>query len=70
MTYPVDQEPESSQRQGPGDYPAEYPAVRPEDIKPYMCDHDAGQCFCVHDWRIHWGNPPRVVKGRAIYVTP
>jgi len=63
--YPVDAEPASSQKQGPGDYPANYPAVRPEAIKPYTCDHSEGICRCVHDWRIHWGNPPKVQQTRA-----
>ncbi len=68
MTYPVDAEPESSERQGPGPYPVDYPAVRPEDIAPYDCDHDAGVCVCVHDWRIHWGNPPKRTATRATYI--
>lgn len=68
MTYPVDAEPESSERQGPGPYPEGYPAVRPEDIAPYDCDHDEGVCVCVHDWRIHWGNPPKRTSTRATYI--
>jgi hypothetical protein len=69
VTYPVDPEPESSNRQGPGPYPADYPAVRPEDVAPYNCDHDSGFCVCVHDWRINWGNIPKRNKSRATYVT-
>lgn len=69
MTYPVDAEPESSDRQEPGQYPDGYPAVRPEDVAPYGCDHDSGVCFCVHDWRITWGNLPKRTKARATYVT-
>lgn len=65
MTYPDG----NSDRQPPGPYPDEYPAVRPEDVKPYNCDHDAGLCRCVHDWRIEWGNLPKKVASRPIYVT-
>lgn len=27
-------------------------------VDPKLCDHDADPpvCFCIHDWRIHWGN--------------
>lgn len=69
--YPVDLEPYSSRRQPIGAYPSGTRAVRPEDIAPYDCDHDADPpvCVCVHDWRIHWGNPPRKVKGRNVFVT-
>ena len=70
MTYPVDPEPESSKRQGPGPYPEDYPAVRHEDIAPYNCDHDADTpiCVCVHDWRITWGNQPKRTQPRATYI--
>jgi hypothetical protein len=66
MTYPV--VPGSSQKQGPGPYPSEYPTVRPEDIAPYNCDHDAGVCSCVHDWRILWGNPAKKTAPKATYI--
>lgn len=71
MMYPVDAEPESSEKQGPGPYPVEYPAVRPEDIAPYNCDHDADPpiCVCVHDWRINWGNEPKKTGRRATFVS-
>lgn len=71
MTYPVDPEPYSSRRQGPGPYPVGYPAARPEDVKPYNCDHEADPpiCICVHDWRIEWGNLPKRTQNRATYVT-
>ena len=70
MTYPVDQEPESSQRQGPGPYPVDYPAARPENVAPYNCDHDADPpiCICVHDWRINWGNLPKKTAAKATYI--
>jgi len=46
-------------------------AVLPEDIKPYLCDHDAVPpvCICVHDWRINWGNVPKKTGRRATYLT-
>lgn len=58
-----------SERQPPAPYPEDYPAVRPEDVAPYNCDHDAGVCLCVHDWRITWGNLNRKTRARNIYVT-
>ena len=46
-------------------------AVLPQSIKPYMCDHDGEPpiCVCVHDWRINWGNMPKVQNARATYLT-
>ena len=46
-------------------------AVLPDDIAPYNCDHDANAtvCACVHDWRIYWGNKPKVSDSKAIYIT-
>lgn len=62
MTNPSDKQP-------PGPYPVGYPAVRPEDVSPYDCDHDGGVCLCVHDWRIVWGNLPKKQQARNVYVT-
>ncbi|BBX09494.1 hypothetical protein MAIC_42970 [Mycolicibacterium aichiense] len=44
-------------------------AVRPDEVDRSLCDHELGICYCVHDWRIHWGNLPRVSKPRARTVT-
>lgn len=46
-------------------------AVRPVDVAPYACDHDADPavCICVHDWRISWGNLPKRTGRKATYVT-
>ncbi|AUV61978.1 head-tail connector protein [Mycobacterium phage SWU2] len=50
----------ASDRQPPGPYPDEFTkAVRPEHVDPLKCDHEVGICFCVHDWRIDWGNVPK-----------
>jgi hypothetical protein len=54
----------------------EYPvyfesAVLPADLAPSLCDHDANAptCFCVHDWRISWGNLPKKTGRIATYVS-
>lgn len=50
----------ASDRQPPLPYPDDFTeAVRPEHVNTAKCDHENGICFCVHDWRIHWGNLPR-----------
>ncbi|QFP95685.1 hypothetical protein SEA_SHYGU2_18 [Mycobacterium phage Shygu2] len=49
-----------SDRQPPIPYPIDFGlAVRPEHVDVSKCDHEFGVCFCVHDWRIHWGNLER-----------
>ena len=44
-------------------YPEGTQAVKPPKINVSKCDHDADPpiCYCVHDWRIHWGNLPRSI---------
>lgn len=61
----------ASDRQPPGPYPEGYPAVRPEDVSPFECDHDAVPpvCVCAHDWRILWGNLPKKQPPQRRYVT-
>ena len=56
--------------------PIKYPlgwtqAVTPDRVDNSLCDHQADPpvCFCVHDWRIEWGNVSRDPKPRATYVT-
>ncbi|AGK87949.1 head-tail connector protein [Mycobacterium phage Severus] len=49
----------ASDRQPPAPYPPDAPAVRPENVDVEKCDHEFGVCYCVHDWRIHWGNVER-----------
>jgi hypothetical protein len=46
-------------------------AVLPEDVAPYLCEHDEDPpvCVCVHDWRINWGNLPKRTGRRATYLT-
>lgn len=59
-----------SDRQPSSVYPSTFTlAALPDDVAPYECDHDAGVCVCVHDWRIEWGNLPKRVAARATYVT-
>ncbi|AEJ94505.1 hypothetical protein PBI_ACHEBE_18 [Mycobacterium phage Achebe] len=49
-----------SDRHPPIPYPIDFGlAVRPEHVDVSKCDHEFGVCFCVHDWRIHWGNLDR-----------
>lgn len=64
--YPV--VPGSSDKQPAGPYPPGYPAVRPEDVAPYNCDHDSDVCVCVHDWRIEWGNLAKKTQPKATYI--
>lgn len=52
-------------------YPADFDqAVKPDEVAPYNCDHDASDptCLCVHDWRIHWGNVPKKTAAKATYI--
>ncbi|ASZ75451.1 head-tail connector protein [Mycobacterium phage Kimona] len=50
----------ASDVQPAGPYPDDFTlAVNPEDVDPSKCDHELGICYCVHDWRIHWGNVER-----------
>lgn len=61
---------DSSARQLADVYPDEFTlGVLPGDLAPYNCDHDSDLCYCVHDWRINWGNLPKKTSARAIYVT-
>ncbi|ALA48127.1 head-tail connector protein [Mycobacterium phage Phlei] len=36
-------------------------AVKPEQVNPKGCKHEATPpvCNCAHDWRITWGNVER-----------
>lgn len=59
-----------SERQRASTYPANFILARlPGELAPYDCDHEVGECFCAHDWRIYWGNKPKVSKVRNTYVT-
>ncbi|AYD87050.1 hypothetical protein SEA_NICOLETERA_23 [Mycobacterium phage NicoleTera] len=51
-------------------YPADTPAVTPDEVDKSLCDHDADPpiCYCVHDWRINWGNVSRAPKPKATYI--
>ena len=56
--------------------PISYPdgwalAVTPDAVDASLCTHedDDPACFCVHDWRIHWGNMSRQPKAKATYVS-
>ena len=46
-------------------------AVLPDEVDASLCDHQADPpiCFCVHDWRIEWGNVSREPKPKAVYLT-
>ncbi|QDP44605.1 hypothetical protein SEA_NOTHINGSPECIAL_21 [Mycobacterium phage NothingSpecial] len=55
--------------------PIRYPlgwtqAVTPDQVDNSLCDHEADPpvCFCVHDWRIEWGNVSRAPKPKATYI--
>ncbi|AOZ61260.1 hypothetical protein SEA_DARTHPHADER_20 [Mycobacterium phage DarthPhader] len=52
-------------------YPAGTQAVTPDQVDNSLCEHEAipPVCFCVHDWRIEWGNVSRAPKPKATYVT-
>lgn len=55
--------------QAAGSYPADFTlAALPVDVAPYNCDHDAGFCLCVHDWRINWGNLNKRSQPKATYI--
>ncbi|EHB44150.1 hypothetical protein MycrhDRAFT_6900 [Mycolicibacterium rhodesiae JS60] len=42
-------------------YPDDFTqAVLPGEVNANLCDHEAGDTHCVHDWRIAWQNMPRV----------
>jgi hypothetical protein len=59
-----------SERQRASTYPSSFLLARlPDEIAPYDCSHEDGECFCAHDWRIFWGNKPKAQKKRNIYVT-
>lgn len=52
-------------------YPLEFLlAVQPDEVNPNLCYHESDDpvCFCVHDWRIHWGNVSKTRKSRATYI--
>ena len=48
----------SDRHRAPIVYPAGTPAVTPDEVNAFNCDHEADPpiCYCVHDWRINWGN--------------
>ncbi|AIW02915.1 head-tail connector protein [Mycobacterium phage Malec] len=52
----------------PINYPANTPAVTPDKVNAYNCDHDADPpiCYCVHDWRIEWANVKRQTARTAV----
>lgn len=59
------------QAQTAAPYPSSFIlAVKPDEVAPYNCDHDADPpvCSCVHDWRINWGNVPKRTAKRATYI--
>lgn len=63
MTNPLE-------RQRAGSYPETFTlAVLPGDIDPFACVHADDVCQCAHDWRIHWGNKPKVSRRRNVFVT-
>lgn len=65
MTNPSDKQPA-------GDYPSGFTqAVLPGVVDPFSCDHEADPpiCVCPHDWRITWGNVPKVNRKRNVFVT-
>jgi hypothetical protein len=45
-------------------------AVQPGDVDVSLCEHESDDpvCFCVHDWRINWGNVSREPKPKATYI--
>lgn len=45
-------------------------AVTPDEVDQSLCDHSAKPpvCFCIHDWRIEWGNVSRAPKPKATFV--
>ncbi|QXO13296.1 hypothetical protein SEA_TROOPER_19 [Mycobacterium phage Trooper] len=56
-------------QRAPINYPPNFIlAVTPDQVDVSQCDHEIGVCFCVHDWRIEWGNVSRAAKPRATYI--
>ncbi|QTF81443.1 hypothetical protein SEA_TARSUSIV_19 [Mycobacterium phage TarsusIV] len=45
-------------------------AVTPDQVDNSRCEHEADPpvCYCVHDWRIEFGNVSRAAKPRATYI--
>ena len=46
-------------------------------VDPNLCNHNGppdnpnmGNCHCIHDWRIFWGNPPKHPKAQSTMHTP
>lgn len=49
-------------------YPQGTQAVVPTEVDQNKCDHEANICYCVHDWRITWGNVPRKPRSQVRYI--
>lgn len=60
----------SDRQRAPIIYPPFTSAVTPDAVDNSRCDHEADPpiCYCVHDWRINWGNVSRAAKPRATYI--
>lgn len=61
----------SDAQRAPINYPPGFlVAVTPDLVDNSLCDHEAEPpiCFCVHDWRIEFGNVSRAQKPKATYI--
>lgn len=55
-----------------GEYPSTFTsAVLPGEVTTSYCEHEVDPpiCYCVHDWRIEWGQVERTVA-RSNLQTP